>query len=284
MRPRERWLTVWLALLLASSGAQAQRAESSRFEAAARQPVSRITGDVWVAAGFAAGTVALSPLDRALAHVLQDSSRQENVFLQRSATGLRFLGFPGSVIIGTSIYALGVALDDRTVASFGLHGTEAIAASYAVVWVGKNVLGRARPYNDIENPFDFKVGRGFEGDRYRSFPSGHAAAAFAVASALTAEAKIIWPEAHPYAGPVLYTGATMVGVSRMYNNKHWASDVVAGAGIGVLTGWALIRYLYSHDTQLDKWLLPGEDAEPQPLPAARAGGTPLVFVWSIPLR
>jgi membrane-associated phospholipid phosphatase len=277
-------VAVWLALLVVSSSAHAQRVEMPRFGATARQPTAQVTTDVWVAAGFAAGTAALSPLDRALAHVLQDSTRQENVFLQRTATGLRFLGFPGSVIIGTTIYALGLALDDRTVASFGLHGTEAIAASFGAVWVGKNLLGRARPYNDIENPFNFKLARGFEGDRYRSFPSGHSAAAFAVAAALTAEAKIIWPEAHPYAGPVLYTGATMVGISRMYNNKHWASDVAAGAGVGVLTGWALIRYLYSHDTQLDKWLLPGGDAQPAPQAAANRSGPPLMFVWSIPLR
>ena len=32
-----------------------------------------------------------------------------------------------------------------------------------------------------------------------------------------------------------YTVATGVGIMRMYNNRHWASDVLAGAGVGILS-------------------------------------------------
>ena len=247
---------VALLVCFAAVEARAQHVEAPRFVLPAAQPVSAVSSDVWIATGFAVGTVAFAPFDRALAHVLQQPNRQENVFLKRTSDGLRFLGFPGSVIIGASVYAAGLALDDRDVAAFGLHGTEAIVVSNAFVFVAKNTLGRARPYDDIDNPFNFQVGRGFSGDRYRSFPSGHTAAAFAVASALTAESAETWPSAHPFIGPVLYTGAAFVGISRMYHNRHWASDVVAGAAVGVLTGTALIRYLSTHNTSLDKMLLP----------------------------
>lgn len=278
-------LCAFLTLLIISPGVRAQHAGPQRFAQPATQSVSELSTDAWIAAGFIVGTIAMSPLDRSLAHALQDSARQENVFLQKTAAALRFLGFPGPVIIGASIYAVGRFADDRDVAAIGLHGTEAMIIANAFVFAGKNVLGRARPYNDVNNPFNFKLGRGFtDGDRYRSFPSGHTAAAFAVAAAVTAESRKIWPDVEPYVGPVLYTGAALVGVSRMYHNRHWASDVVGGAAIGVLTGSALIRYLYSHNSTLDDWLLPDKEV-PAPQGAARAlESIPLVFVWSYPVR
>jgi membrane-associated phospholipid phosphatase len=270
--------------LCTAADAGAQQADPPRFGTPALPSTNRISSDVWIAAGFVGGTIALSPFDRALAHVLQDPRRQENVFLQRSAASLRFLGFPGSVIIGASVYAVGLALDDRDVASFGLHGTEAIFVSSAFVYAGKTVLGRARPYDDIDNSFNFKLWRGFSSDRYQSFPSGHTAAAFAVASALTAESGEIWPKAEPYIGPLLYTGATFVGISRMYNNRHWATDVIAGAAVGVLTGSALIRYLYAHDNWVDNRLLPGEQNDgPTVTPRPRGSGPPLRIALSYPV-
>jgi membrane-associated phospholipid phosphatase len=66
-------------------------------------------------------------------------------------------------------------------------------------------------------------------------------------------------------GPALYGGATMVGLSRMYNNKHWASDVVVGAAIGTFSGLAVVRYHRANpDGRLDRvllrtTLLPGAD-------------------------
>jgi membrane-associated phospholipid phosphatase len=54
----------------------------------------------------------------------------------------------------------------------------------------------------------------------------------------------------------MYGAATLTGVSRMYNNQHWASDVIAGAAIGTLTGIKVFRYQHSHpDNWLDRKLL-----------------------------
>src|SRR5688572_21069730 len=99
-----------MLVVLTSGGASAQHATPPRFIPVA-QPTAQISSDVWIAAGFLGGTLALSPFDRALAQMLQDSARQENIFLPRSASALRFLGFPGSVIIGASVYATGLILD-----------------------------------------------------------------------------------------------------------------------------------------------------------------------------
>jgi len=66
---------------------------------------------------------------------------------------------------------------------------------------------------------------------YNSFPSGHTAQAFAAATFLSEEYKdkIKWM---PYLG---YGIASTVGILRMANNKHYISDVLAGAGIGILS-------------------------------------------------
>lgn len=62
-----------------------------------------------------------------------------------------------------------------------------------------------------------------------SFPSGHTAIAFASAEFLRRE---YW-ETSPWIGVAGYAMATSTGLLRMYNNRHWITDVVAGAGFGI---------------------------------------------------
>lgn len=64
-----------------------------------------------------------------------------------------------------------------------------------------------------------------------SFPSGHTANAFAGAEFLYQEFK----DVSPWIGVAGYAVATGTGLFRIYNNRHWLSDVVMGAGIGILT-------------------------------------------------
>lgn len=69
------------------------------------------------------------------------------------------------------------------------------------------------------------------GSSYNSFPSGHTATAFAAAELLHQEFK----DQSPWIGYAGFAVATATGTLRMYNNKHWFSDVVAGAGFGILS-------------------------------------------------
>jgi hypothetical protein len=63
-----------------------------------------------------------------------------------------------------------------------------------------------------------------------SFPSGHTAQAFAAATFMHKE----YGKTNPMYSVLAYTTATGVGVLRVLNNRHWVSDVLAGAGIGIL--------------------------------------------------
>jgi hypothetical protein len=64
-----------------------------------------------------------------------------------------------------------------------------------------------------------------------SFPSGHTSASFVMAEVLHQEFK----EKSVWISVAGYTVATAVGAMRMLNNKHWLSDVVAGAGFGIFS-------------------------------------------------
>jgi membrane-associated phospholipid phosphatase len=82
--------------------------------------------------------------------------------------------------------------------------------------------------------------------------------AFAAAAAVTGETARWWPDATPYIGTALYGGAALAGVSRIYHDKHWASDVVVGAAIGTFVGRKVVRYHRSHPrNRVDRWLLAG---------------------------
>jgi membrane-associated phospholipid phosphatase len=140
---------------------------------------------------------------------------------------------------------------------------ESIVIGNAVGGAVKFVAGRARPYADIDNPADFQLFRGFSDDKYRSFPSGHTINAFAFASTVTREVQFWYPHSAFYVGTVLYGGAALMGVSRIYNNQHWASDVMGGAAIGTLIGVKVVKFTHSHPgNHLDRELIKGKKSSP----------------------
>ena len=101
-------------------------------------------------------------------------------------------------------------------------GTAALVASGITTGL-KYAVGRERPSHggdsDHLHPFSGNA----------SFPSGHTTLAFAVATVLADETKDGWSDA------ALYGAASLTGFSRMNDDRHWASDVLAGALVGHLT-------------------------------------------------
>ncbi|HEY4133083.1 MAG TPA: phosphatase PAP2 family protein, partial [Gemmatimonadaceae bacterium] len=208
---------------------------------------------------FIAGTFAIRPLDKSAADALQVPSRQQRVLFRRAATFVREIADPGSFLIGGSMYAVGRLTHEERLAEIGLHGTEALAIGAVAGEVLKDFFGRARPFVDsVPDPDNWQLMRGFKrGGNYQSFPSGHTTAAFAAAAAVSAETSKWYPGATYFLiGPVLYAGAAGVGLSRMYNNRHWASDVILGAAIGTFAGMKVVRYHSNHpNTGVDRLLL-----------------------------
>lgn len=67
-------------------------------------------------------------------------------------------------------------------------------------------------------------------NRFNSFPSGHTARAFAGAEIMRRE---FW-HVSPWIGVSGYLAATATGFMRLYNGAHWLTDVIAGAGLGII--------------------------------------------------
>lgn len=216
-----------------------------------------VRSDAWVMTGFAIGTIAMFPLDRRIAVRLRDSALVHDRTLEETARVIGFLGSPGPFLIGGTMYLVGRYANKPRLAHLAVHGTEAIFVGLVAAGVLKTTLGRARPHAAPDtNPGDFQFLRGFTSDSYQAFPSGHSVTAFAVASAVTAEMSRWYPRSTWFVGPVLYGGAALVGLSRMYENRHWASDVALGAAIGTFAGLKTVRFTHTRTgNRVDRWLL-----------------------------
>jgi hypothetical protein len=212
--------------------------------------------DAILAGGFTVLTVAMFPLDENVARQIRQDSTF-NGFTQKSAVGFETIAAPGAYEIGGSLYIFGRLARRPDLTDFAWHGTEALLLANGVTSFLKGTLGRSRPFvsNDT-NPRDFRLGGGFGSSDRQSFPSGHTTTAFAAASAVTSEIRRLHPKALPYVATVMYGGATLVGLSRMYHNKHWASDVVLGAAVGTFSGLKVVRYSHAHrDNKVDRVML-----------------------------
>ncbi len=232
--------------------------------------------DAVLAGAFALGTVAMFPLDQRIAHDMAGSSLKSNSFVKHAADAFRVTTIPGSTVIGGALYVVGRAAHIPRMADLGLHGTEALLVGQALGSLAKGTLGRARPYMVADsNAHDFEFLRGFrKGNDYSSLPSGHTIAAFAAASAVTAETSKWWPHSTPYVGTLMYGGATMVAFERLYNDKHWASDVMLAAGIGIFSGLKVVKFNHDHpDNRVDRVLLSGSI-----VPAPDGGAR---FIWTL---
>lgn len=192
-----------------------------------------------VGAGIAlAATIAVAPLDRPISKEFRESGWQNNGMLHGASNFLAFTGGPGPFVLGMGFFAVGEATRSQGLSSTGVHVTESVLLAAAVTALGKGIAGRALP--GVQTKEEFEWDRGFHHGNgpFVSFPSGHTAAAFAMASALTEESAYWHPGSQRYVGPAAYLLATGVGVARLYKNVHWASDLPLAAAIGT---WAGLR-------------------------------------------
>jgi len=132
--------------------------------------------------------------------------------------------------------------------SFALLGLESFVISgYIIVPSLKLLTGRMRP--DSGSPSDRWDGPSLGGSG-RSFPSGHAANAFSVATSLA----LVYPR--PSVKVAAYGVATLTALSRVHDDRHWTSDIFAGAVIGYFTARAVYERHVSRSDESVITLLP----------------------------
>ena len=194
----------------------------------AQGPVAGIRGDTTVAISGRETAVALllvgglTALDRPAYEFL---SRHRSRELDQVAGVLRQAGeLPVAGTASLGILAAGVVAGDDQVRRLGGRMLFSLATAAVVTEVVKRAVGRGRP-DGGKGPWDFDPLR----KRQVSFPSGHTAVAFTLATTLADEID------GPVADVLVYTFAGGTAISRLYDRRHWPSDVAAGAWVGIAT-------------------------------------------------
>lgn len=141
------------------------------------------------------------------------------------------LGDPKYVLptLGAGFLA-GRLFDNPSLSGTAERAGKAVALAGGVTTVLKLAVGRRRPAGDG----DADEFHPFSG--WNSFPSGHTAVAFALATAIADETDDGWSDA------ALYGAATLTAFARVTDDRHWTSDVFVGALVGHLSGrWLALR-------------------------------------------
>jgi membrane-associated phospholipid phosphatase len=203
--------------------------------------------------GAALATSAVAPFDGTVQHAMVTEDVHDVRVLHAAANGFAFLGGPGPFVGGAALYLLGRSTQSNHVAALGVTLTEGVVLAAGLNGLVKGFSGRALPNATTTDPGDFSFGRGFHDHNgaFVSFPSGHTAASFAAASVIANTVQEWSPSAARIVGPVAYTTATLVAVSRLYQNVHWASDLPLGAVIGIWSGRTVVAWQHRHH---NNWL------------------------------
>ena len=175
---------------------------------------------------ISAADAAAFAADESIADTVQ---RNRNHTTDEIAKYVTPLGGGRALQLSAATVLLGLATHNTKLRDTGRDAIEAsIFASGFITPAIKHVAGRSRPIAG-EGAFAFDPL-----SKNESFPSGHSTNAFAVASVFAAH----------YDGwvvpTVAYTLATGVALSRMNDNVHFASDVIAGAAIGTAVGRSIV--------------------------------------------
>ena len=195
---------------------------------------------LWIG-GAVLVTGSLILVDEPIDATIRDLKDRHRLLRQSSAIVTELggtYGVVGSLLFTGYSFILGSAADRETSMMLG----EALATSTVWVRIGKFLTGRERPEASYVNdyprggrwsgPLEQINGRRGRGVAcFDAFPSGHTTTAFAIATVFAERySENLWI-------PVTCYGlATIVGLSRMIEHTHWASDIVVGACLGYLCG------------------------------------------------
>jgi membrane-associated phospholipid phosphatase len=247
-----RHLALLLALFLAVQPAAAQRADST-----SRGDRTFLTRrDLWLGAAALGGTALLSIWDDDIALASQ-GARYQGEGTDRFANRASKVQETTLTVAGLVTYGIGRLTRSNDVAEIALHATESVVLASLASQLIRGPLGRTRPnVAGDTNQYLFRPFKGFGNFANRAYPSIHTSSSMAVATALTMESHRRNPRATKFVAPVLFGAGILPGLSRIQLDQHWASDIAAGAFMGVLAGYKVVKYSHDHpDNKFDRVLL-----------------------------
>lgn len=170
--------------------------------------------------------------------------RKANPGLWNTSKLVTDFGGPYEVVTLGSLGLYGFLFKNEKMKTTTLLASQAYITAAAVESVVKFVSGRTRPSfydpNTVAKPTfkgPFAKSIDYTGAKTNSsFPSGHTTVAFAAATVYALEYKD-----KPIVPVICYTSATLIGLSRITENKHWLTDVLVGAALGYLTGRQVVN-------------------------------------------
>lgn len=166
------------------------------------------------------------PHDKQIAEFFQKNKTKESIWISHNVAEHFGDGFYTAPIL-LSFYIHGKATKNCRSKTVALKGVEAFILSGALVQIPKYTFQRHRPYttsNYNQYLFDGPLGK----FKNNSFPSGHTIAAFSVANIIAKQYK-----GKKWVGILCYSLASLTAISRVHDNKHWASDIFFGAALGI---------------------------------------------------
>ncbi len=294
-------MTALAALALAASGGEARAADPDKVEWSKDWPRVRLVEGLTIAAA----TVASLSIDTyshtpTRAHwtggILfddwaRDRLRGRTLGTQEAAAQLSDYLYKGAVfvpyVVDVYIVALGVHQSADVALQMLLMNLQSLGIAGVVSLGAERTVGRARPYvGDCDSDGNVRDAEGrllfnhcdHVGD-FQSFYSGHAAATMTMAGLTCAHHQHLPLYGGGFAdvAPCLFmlgVSAT-TGVTRIMADRHWASDVVLGWGIGALSGYvlpSLLHYGFGHDGPVGAVDVAGLRLVPVPQAYARGAG------------
>jgi membrane-associated phospholipid phosphatase len=195
--------------------------------------------DYYRLAGLVGVTSALSFVDKPIEKAALKASDSSKTLRDISSYVTNF-GANYEVYVLAAFGTYGFIFNSQKVKTTTLLATQSYITAVVIESVLKVIAGRERP--SYINPESGQLSSRFYGpfhsssNDFKSFPSGHTTAAFAAATVYAMEYK------KSIAIPIIsYSAATLVGISRITENKHWATDVLMGATLGYLCGRQVVN-------------------------------------------
>ena len=219
--------------------------------------------DLALILGATAGSAIISRWDVPIARAFADSGIHSHHRYAIGANRASMVTETMLMLTGGVVYGVARWRRNDDVADVAFHTTEGVASAAMFIQVVRGALGRGRPYvvddsGDVRDtdPYEFSFMRGFTSFNYRSWPSMHAMASFAAASALSTEMRWRNTPGRHAATAALFGAATIPSIARMYLDEHWASDIAMGMFLGVFAGQKAVNYSHAHpDNRPDHFFL-----------------------------